>query len=110
MVDHREKFQRYYDLTENVLPSNVHKSEPTEEERKRFFVLAVAGKDEREAETVLSSIPRRLEDINLLLNRELSRRRDLLGRFRERHRDAGMKDWLRWLVLATDYFIGYQNS
>jgi len=42
MVDHREKFQRYYDLTENVLPSNVDVTEPTEEERKRFFILKTA--------------------------------------------------------------------
>ena len=39
MVDYREKFRRYYNLTENVLPSNVDKTEPTEEERKRFFIL-----------------------------------------------------------------------
>lgn len=39
MVDHREKFQRYYDLTENVLPSSVDLSEPTEFERKIFFLM-----------------------------------------------------------------------
>jgi len=38
MISHREKFQRYYDLTENVLPSHVDVSEPAEDERRRFFV------------------------------------------------------------------------
>lgn len=38
MVSRRENFQKYYDLTENVLPSNVDTSEPTEEERQRFFL------------------------------------------------------------------------
>ena len=80
------------------------------QERKRFFVLAVAGKDEREAETVFSSIPRRLEDIDALHDRELSRRRDLLERFQEHYRDVEMRDWLRWLVLATDYFIVDRES
>ena len=39
MVDRREKFQRYYDLTENILPSSVDLSEPTEFERKSFFLM-----------------------------------------------------------------------
>jgi uncharacterized protein YcaQ len=38
MVDHREKFQRYYDLTENVLPSDSNLTEPTESERKIFYI------------------------------------------------------------------------
>jgi len=37
MVSHRRNFQRYYDLTENILPSHIDTSEPTEEERRRFF-------------------------------------------------------------------------
>lgn len=38
MVAYRKNFQRYYDLTENVLPSYIDMTEPTEEERRRFFV------------------------------------------------------------------------
>ena len=38
MVSRREKFQKYYDLAENVLPSRVDTSEPTEKERQRFFL------------------------------------------------------------------------
>ncbi len=38
MVSRRENFQRYYDLTENVLPSNVNTDEPTTEEQQRFFL------------------------------------------------------------------------
>ena len=37
MVARRDGFQRIYDLTERVLPSWVDASEPTEEERYRFF-------------------------------------------------------------------------
>jgi len=46
MVAYRDNFQRYYDLTENVLPSSVDLTEPTAEERRRFFMekaLGVAG-------------------------------------------------------------------
>jgi len=38
MVSRREKFQKYYDLAENVLPSRVDISEPTERERQSFFL------------------------------------------------------------------------
>ena len=38
MVSHRENFQRYYDLTENILPSNTDLSPPTDEERAWFFI------------------------------------------------------------------------
>lgn len=38
MVSRRENFQKYYDLTENVLPSSVDLMEPTEEERRFFFL------------------------------------------------------------------------
>lgn len=38
MVSRRENFQKYYDLTENVLPSHIDISEPTEEERQYFFL------------------------------------------------------------------------
>ncbi len=38
MVCRREKFQKYYDLTENVLPSHIDISEPAVEERQCFFL------------------------------------------------------------------------
>ena len=80
------------------------------QERKRFFVLAVAGRDEKDAETVVSSIPGRLEDIDALYDREFSRRRDLMRMFQERYKAVEMKDWLKWLLLATDSFIVNRES
>ncbi len=38
MIADRQKFQRLYDLTERVLPAWVDSSEPTSEERDRFWV------------------------------------------------------------------------
>ena len=37
MIAYRKNFQRYYDLTENVLPPNIDLAEPSPEERRRFF-------------------------------------------------------------------------
>jgi len=39
LIDRRENFQRYYDLAENVLPAGVDTSEPSDDERVRFFAL-----------------------------------------------------------------------
>jgi uncharacterized protein len=43
MVTRRESFQRVFDLTERVLPSQVDLTEPTEEERVRFFINRTLG-------------------------------------------------------------------
>jgi uncharacterized protein YcaQ len=37
-IDRRENFQRYYDLSENVIPSWIDKEVPTDNERVWFFV------------------------------------------------------------------------
>jgi len=39
LVHHRENFQKYYDLAENVIPPGVDATEPSDEERVRFFSL-----------------------------------------------------------------------
>lgn len=43
LISHRENFQRYYDLAERVLPAWVDTTEPTEDERTRFFILRTMG-------------------------------------------------------------------
>ena len=79
-------------------------------EKKRFYVLAVGGRNAQEAEAVLSSLPSGLEGINALHKGELDHRRDLLGRFQEHYGNAEMKDWLRWTILATDSFLVARQS
>ncbi|MBN2230731.1 MAG: YcaQ family DNA glycosylase [Candidatus Thorarchaeota archaeon] len=37
-ISERKNFQRYYDLSENVIPDRINKEEPTQEERTRFFI------------------------------------------------------------------------
>jgi len=43
LVHHRDNFQRYYDLSENVLPSWVDAEPPSDDERVRFFTLRTLG-------------------------------------------------------------------
>ena len=39
LIHHRHNFQKYYDLTENVLPSNIDITQPSEDERVTYFIL-----------------------------------------------------------------------
>lgn len=39
LIHHRHNFQKYYDLAENIIPSGVDTSRPSEEERVAFFAL-----------------------------------------------------------------------
>jgi len=74
-------------------------------EKKKFYVLAVAGKREEEAQNLSSSLGKVMEDIDRLYQQELERRESLLGKFRERRADLEMEDWLKWLIQAADSFI-----
>ena len=79
-------------------------------ENKRFHVLAVAGRNEKEALSIFSSFGKRTEDIQRLYLEELERRKSLLAQFRSCHGASGMEDWMKWLVQAADSFIVYRAS
>jgi len=79
-------------------------------ERKRFYVLATAGKSENEAQSILSSIPKGLKDLDALYSQEMRRRKNLLSTFQQRCVDVEMKEWLKWLVLAADSFVVSRGS
>ena len=74
-------------------------------EKKKFYVLAVAGKKGKGAQSLFSSFGKRIEGIELLYREEIERRKGLLGQFRERHSDLEMEDWMKWLIQAADSFI-----
>jgi predicted glycogen debranching enzyme len=74
-------------------------------EKKRFHVLAVAGRKWEEAQSLFSSFGKRTEDIEMLYREELNRRKGLLEQFREHHADSKMENWLKWLIQAADSFI-----
>lgn len=79
-------------------------------ERKKFYVLAASGKNEKEAQDLFSSIHKGLEDIDTLYGQELERRKGLLTKFQERYVDLEIKDWLKWLILAADSFLVNRKS
>jgi predicted glycogen debranching enzyme len=79
-------------------------------ERKKFYILATAGKSEDEARSLFSSINREQAGIDALYDQELERQKSLLTGFQERYVDLEIEDWLKWLVLATDSFLVNRNS
>jgi predicted glycogen debranching enzyme len=73
--------------------------------KKKFYVLAVAGKNGEETQSLFSSFGKGTENIELLHREELERRKALLEQFRERYADLKMENWLKWLIQAADSFI-----
>jgi predicted glycogen debranching enzyme len=74
-------------------------------ETKQFYVLAVAGKNGAEAQSLFSSFGTENADMDLLVREELDRRKALLKRFSEQNVGVELQDWLKWLVQAADSFI-----
>jgi predicted glycogen debranching enzyme len=74
-------------------------------ETKQFYVLAVAGKNRAEAQSLFSSFGNENADMNLLVLEELDRRKALLKWFSEHNVGGELQDWLKWLVQAADSFI-----
>jgi len=77
------------------------------EEKKKFFIVATAGKTEREAKHIFSSISK---DVDALLHQELKRQGKLLEKFQEHYSDIKIEDWLKWMILAADSFIVNRES
>ncbi|MEM2947500.1 MAG: amylo-alpha-1,6-glucosidase, partial [Candidatus Bathyarchaeia archaeon] len=65
----------------------------------------MAGEDESNVEEVADEMPATIYDVENLYNAERERREQMLERFYEEHKGVKIKDWLSWLVYATDMFI-----
>ncbi len=79
-------------------------------ERKKFHVLAVAGKNEKEAQRIFSSIHKTPEALDTSYCQEIERRKGFLTKFQDHYVDLEIKDWLKWLILATDCFLVNRES
>ncbi|MEM2249750.1 MAG: amylo-alpha-1,6-glucosidase [Candidatus Bathyarchaeia archaeon] len=71
----------------------------------KFALTAVAGEDESKVEEMADEMPATTYDAENLYNNECERREQLLERFYAEHKGVEEKDWLSWLVYATDMFI-----
>ncbi len=78
----------------------------------RFALTTVAGEDESNVEKLADEMPATMYDVENLYNVECERHEQLLERFCEEHRGVEPKDWLNWIVYATDMFIvgGFEKA
>jgi len=79
-------------------------------ERKKFYVFAIVGKSESEAQNLLLSLHEGPVSINDLYEQEFKRQKGLLIRFQEQYINIKMEDWLKWLILTTNSFIVHRES
>jgi predicted glycogen debranching enzyme len=71
----------------------------------QFALAAVAGEDELSVEKMADEMPATMYDVLNLYYAELERREGLLEKFYEDYRGVEAKDWLNWMVHATDMFV-----
>ncbi|MEM0058060.1 MAG: amylo-alpha-1,6-glucosidase [Candidatus Bathyarchaeia archaeon] len=71
----------------------------------KFALIAVAGENETAVEEAADKLPSTVYDVEGLFETEVRRREQLLLKFYEEHGGLEARDWLSWLVLATEAFI-----
>ncbi|MEJ2240752.1 MAG: amylo-alpha-1,6-glucosidase [Candidatus Bathyarchaeota archaeon] len=74
-------------------------------EKKKFFIIATAGKNEQEAKNFFLSFDRNIAVIDQLYQKELKRRTILIEKFQETNINLKIDNWLKWMIQATDSFI-----
>ncbi len=79
-------------------------------EKPKFCMAVVAGKNLEEAEKAHSSVCVELTDTHSFCHKESERLVALLKGFQRQHPETTQADWLKWLVLAADSFIVYRSS
>ncbi len=73
--------------------------------RGKFALTAVAGENEAIVEREADKMPTTIYDVENLYAVEIERREGYIKRFYEEHTGIDAKDWLNWVVHATDMFI-----
>ena len=74
-------------------------------EKKKFFIIATAGKNEQEAKNLFLSFNRNITDVDQLHNNELKRRISLIEQFQKTNINLKIDNWLKWMIQAADSFI-----
>ncbi|MGB9684216.1 MAG: amylo-alpha-1,6-glucosidase [Candidatus Bathyarchaeales archaeon] len=73
--------------------------------REKFALTAVAGENEAIVERETDKMPTTIYDVESLYAEEIERREGYIKKFYEEHSGIDAKDWLNWIIHATDMFI-----
>jgi len=74
-------------------------------EKGKFAITAVADRNKDYTQKLLAEMPVTIYDVETLYAQEIKRHENLLTKFYEEHENIKAKDWLNWIILATDTFI-----
>jgi predicted glycogen debranching enzyme len=69
-----------------------------------FAIIAVVDEDEGVTKRIADEIPDTVHDMEVLFKKEMELRENFLARFYGEHERITARNWLDWLVLATDSF------
>jgi predicted glycogen debranching enzyme len=70
-----------------------------------FATIFVASENEDDAKRSLNGAPSSVYDVEALYEREIEQRENFLAKFYEEQVGIQEKDWLDWILLASDMFI-----
>jgi predicted glycogen debranching enzyme len=74
-------------------------------EKKRFCIVAMAGKNSEQVKKHFSSFDASIERVEKLCAEEISRRKELIAQFKQHNAGLVLEDWLKWIVQAADSFV-----
>lgn len=104
-VYYREEAKRGESCLDDCYQLGYFEANVKANENRKFAITAVADRNNDYTQKVLAEMPVTMYDIEALYEREMKRHENLLTKFYKEHEGDQAKDWLNWIILATDKFI-----
>jgi predicted glycogen debranching enzyme len=104
-VYYREEAKRGESCLDDCYQLGCFEIDVKTDENGKFAITAIADRNEDYAQKVLAEMPVTMYDIEALYEQEIKRHENLLTKFYEEHEGVQAKDWLNWIILATNMFI-----
>ncbi|MGQ9507064.1 MAG: amylo-alpha-1,6-glucosidase [Candidatus Bathycorpusculaceae bacterium] len=104
-IFYRQEAMRGETCIDNYLQPGYVEVEVKAGENENFAITFVASENEGDAIRIVEGTPSSVYDAEALYEREIERRENFLAKFYEEHASIREKDWLNWILLATDTFI-----
>jgi predicted glycogen debranching enzyme len=104
-IYYREEAERGESCIDDCYQLGFFEMDAKAGENEDFALITVADEKEINARKILSEMPDTACDLEILHEREMKRRENLLAQFYQTHTTVPLNDWLSWIILATDMFI-----
>jgi predicted glycogen debranching enzyme len=104
-IFYREEAMRGETCSEDCFQPGYVEVEVKAGANESFAIIFVASENEADARRSLYGAPSSVYDVETLYEKEIRCRENFLTKFYEEHATIHEKDWLSWILLATDMFI-----